>query len=188
MTTNNFIKSDLFILILLAAIQLTIHLLSNDQYGFHRDELATLQDARMLDWGFVAYPPLTPFLGSIELKLSGTSLVGFRFFSALAMSIAIVIAGLMVKELGGARRAQILAALGTATGPLVLIQGALFQYVAFDFLWVVLLSYFTLRLLKTDNPRWWLAMGVVIGLGMMTRYTMGVYAISLVLAVLLTPS
>ena len=186
MKANSFIKSDLFILILLASIKLVLHLLTNNQYGFHRDELAMLHDARNLAWGFIAYPPLTPFLGSIELKLFGASLVGFRAFSALSQSIVMVIAGLMAKELGGSRRAQILAASGTGIGLLTLIQGALFQYVAFDFLWVVLLAYFIICLIKTDNPRWWLAIGTVIGLGMMTRYTMGVYVISLILAVLLT--
>jgi hypothetical protein len=97
-----------------------------------------------------------------------------------------VIAGLMAKELGGSRKAQILAALGAGIGILTLIQGALFQYVAFDFLWFVLLAYFTIRLLKSDDPRWWLAMGAVIGLGMMTRYTMGVYVVGLILATLST--
>jgi 4-amino-4-deoxy-L-arabinose transferase-like glycosyltransferase len=185
---KSFIKSDLFILILLAFARLTLHLLTNHQYGFHRDELATLHDARNLAWGFIAYPPLTPFLGSLELKLFGTSLTGFRFFSALSQSIVMVIAGLMAAELGGSRRAQIFAALGAGIGILSMIQGALFQYVAFDFLWVVLLAYFTLRLLKSDDPRWWLAMGAVIGLGMMTRYTMGVHVVGLILAVLLTPA
>lgn len=185
---KSFYKSDLFILILLAAAKFVLHLLTNHQYGFHRDELAMLHDARNLAWGFVAYPPLTPFIGSIELALFGTSLVGFRFFSALAQSVVMVIAGLMAKELGGSRKAQILAAAGAGIGILTLIQGALFQYVAFDFLWFVLLAYFTIRLLKSDDPRWWLAMGAVIGLGMMTRYTMGVYAVSLVLATLVTPA
>ena len=34
-----------------------VHLLTNRLYGFHRDELRFLSDARHLDWGFVAYPP-----------------------------------------------------------------------------------------------------------------------------------
>ncbi|MBI3166627.1 MAG: glycosyltransferase family 39 protein [Chloroflexi bacterium] len=185
---KSFFKSDLFILILLASAKLILHLLTNHNYGFHRDELANLHDARNLAWGFVAYPPLAPFFGSIELALFGTSLVGYRFFSALATSIVMVIAGLIAKELGGARRAQIFAALGAGIGILCLIQGALFQYVAFDYLWVVLLAYFIIRLLKSDDPRWWLAIGTTIGLGMMTRYTMGVYVLSLVIATLITPA
>lgn len=188
MKSNSFLRSDLFVLILLAAAKLVLHLLTNHQYGFHRDELATLNDARNLAWGFIAYPPLAPFIGRIELELFGASLVGFRFFSALAQSAVMVVAGLMAKELGGGRRAQVFAALGAGIGALTIIQGALFQYVAFDFLWVVLLAYFALRLLKSDDPRWWLGMGAVIGFGMMTRYTMGAHVVSLGLATLLTPA
>ena len=55
--------NDLTVLILLALGKFILHLVANDQYGFHRDELATLDDARFLAWGYVAYPPLTPFLG-----------------------------------------------------------------------------------------------------------------------------
>lgn len=183
---KSFFKSDLFILCLLAAAKFILHLLTNHNYGFHRDELATLHAARNLAWGFISYPPLTPFLGSIELKLFGATTVGFRVFSALSQAIVMVIAGLMAKEFGGSRRVQILAALGAGINVLSIIQGALFQYVAFDFLWVVLIAYFIIRLLNTDDTRWWLAIGAMIGLGMMTRYTMGVYVIALVLATLIT--
>jgi 4-amino-4-deoxy-L-arabinose transferase-like glycosyltransferase len=183
---KSFFKSDLFILCLLAAVKFILHLLTNHNYGFHRDELATLHAARNLAWGFISYPPFAPFLGSIELKLFGATTVGFRVFSALSQAIVMVIAGLMAKEFGGSRRVQILAALGAGINVLSIIQGALFQYVAFDFLWVVLLAYFIIRLLNTDDARWWLAIGAVIGLGMMTRYTMGVYVIALVLSTLLT--
>ncbi|MCL4270905.1 MAG: glycosyltransferase family 39 protein [Anaerolineales bacterium] len=185
---KSFFKSDLFILILLASAKFALHLLTNHNYGFHRDELATLHDARQLAWGYIAYPPLTPFLASIELKLFGTSLVGFRFFSALAQSAVMVMAGLTAKELGGSRITQILSALGAGIGILTLIQGALFQYVAFDFLWVVLLGYLFMRLINTDDPRWWIAIGIVIGMGMMTRYTMGVHVIALIIAVIATPA
>ncbi len=71
--------TDILILIAFAALKLVFHLLVNTGYGFHRDELATLVDARHLDWGYVAYPPLTPLIGRIELILFGTSLTGFRF-------------------------------------------------------------------------------------------------------------
>lgn len=47
-------------LVFIAALPFTIHVATNGQYGFHRDELQTLDDARHLDWGFVAYPPITP--------------------------------------------------------------------------------------------------------------------------------
>src|SRR5260370_5237667 len=95
----DFFRSDLGVLVLLAIARLTLHIATNGQYGFHRDELQTLDDARHLDWGFVAYPPITPLIGRFELILFGTSLVGFRAFSAIDVSIVMVLAGLIAKEL-----------------------------------------------------------------------------------------
>jgi hypothetical protein len=57
--------NDLGVLALLALARLLVHTLTNDQYGFHRDELATLDDARELAWGYVAYPPVTPFIAHL---------------------------------------------------------------------------------------------------------------------------
>ena len=184
--TTNAKLNDISILILLALGKFLLHLLTNNQYGFHRDELATLDDARFLAWGFVAYPPFTPFLARIQLELFGTSLVGFRVFSSLAQSIAMVIAGLITGELGGSRRSQVITAIAVAIAPMSLISGALFQYVSFDYLWWVLIAYFMIRLLKSENPRWWLAIGLVIGIGMMTKYTIIYLVAGLVGGILLT--
>jgi 4-amino-4-deoxy-L-arabinose transferase-like glycosyltransferase len=80
--------------------------ITGGRYGFQRDELATLDDARHLAWGYVAYPPVTPLFGRLSLLLFGTSLAGFRFFAALAQAIALVLTGLMARELGGQRWAR----------------------------------------------------------------------------------
>ena len=172
--------------ILLASALLLLHCLTNGRYGFHRDELATLDDARHLAWGYVGYPPLTPLLGRLALELFGPSLVGVRFFSALAMSCAMVLAGLMARELGGSRSAQLVTSLAVAIAPLSLVQGALFQYVSFDYLWWVLTAYLSLRLAKSGDPRWWLGIGAAIGLGMMTRYTMAFLVAGIAVGVLAT--
>lgn len=177
---------DLAVLIWLALARLILHLLTNGQYGFHRDELAALDYARQLDWGYVDYPPVLPFIGRFALELFGPSLIGVRFFSALAQSIAIVLTGLMARELGGSRWAQFFAALCVFTASSSIIISSLFQYVSFDYLWWVLTAYLTIRLCKTQDPRWWLAIGATIGLGMLTKYTMGFFALGVVGGVLLT--
>ena len=172
--------------ILLASALLLLHCLTNGRYGFHRDELATLDDARDLAWGYVGYPPVTPSVGRLALELFGPSLVGVRFFSALAMSCGIVLAGLMAQELGGSRTAQLVTSLAVAIAPLSLIQGALFQYVSFDYLWWVLTAYLTLRLLKSEDLRWWLGIGAAAGLGAMTKYTMAFLIAGVAVGVLAT--
>lgn len=148
-----------------------VHLMTNGRYGFHRDEFQFLSDARHLDWGFVAYPPFTPFVERVGLQLFGVSLIGLRLFSVIAQALAIVMTGLMARELGGGRLAQVTAALTVATSGLPVFEGTEFQYSSFDYLWWVLIAYFVIRLLKTENPRWWLAIGVFVGLGLMTKYT-----------------
>ncbi len=178
--------TDLCLLVAFATLKLVLHVLVNTRYGFHRDELATLSDARHLDWGYVAYPPLTPLIGRMELILFGTSLTGFRFFAALAQSIAIVITGLMARELGGKRGAMFIAAGATAIAPISIGASALFQYVSFDYLWFVLLAYFVVRLIRSEDPRWWLGIGVILGLAIETKYTAAVFIVGLLCGVLAT--
>src|SRR5450631_3845852 len=131
----------------MAAAVALLHLLTNSRYGFHRDELQFLSDALHLDWGFVPYPPLTPFLERIGLGIFGVSLVGLRLFSVIAQAAAILVTGLMAQELGGGRLAQGTAALAVALSPLPLFEGTEFQYTTFDYLWWVLTAYFLVRVL-----------------------------------------
>jgi 4-amino-4-deoxy-L-arabinose transferase-like glycosyltransferase len=177
-----------YALFLIALAKILIHLIVNDQYGWHRDELATLDDARYLAWGYVAYPPLTPFIARIGLELFGPALVGIRFFAALAQSAVIILAGLMARELGGSRAAQLVSAVAVAICPVALMSAALFQYVSFDYLWWVLVAYLTLKLLKYEDPRWWLAIGAAIGLGLQTKYTIVFLAAGLAAGIFLTGS
>jgi 4-amino-4-deoxy-L-arabinose transferase-like glycosyltransferase len=177
-------SSDLAILLYLALATVIVHLLTGGRYGFQRDELATLEDARHLAWGYPAYPPVTPFFGRISLELFGTSLRGFRFFAGLAEAGAVVLTGLMTLQLGGQRWAQVVAAM--AAVPFCLGGGALMQYVSFDYLAWVLVAYFTLRLLKSDDARWWMAIGGAIGFGMLSKYSMPFLVAGLVAGVLFT--
>ena len=157
--------------VVIAAVVALVHLLTNHNYGLHRDELQVLSDARHLDWGFVPYPPLTPVVERIGLGIFGVSLVGLRLFSVIAQALVVVVAGLMARELGGGRLAQVAAALAVALSPVPLFEGTEFQYTTFDNLWWVLIAYFMIRLLKTENPRWWLAIGATVGIGLLTKYT-----------------
>ncbi|HEX7418867.1 MAG TPA: glycosyltransferase family 39 protein, partial [Thermoanaerobaculia bacterium] len=69
---------------------------------------------------------------------------------------------------------------------LSLVASSLFQYVAFDYLWWVLIAYLIVRLVESNDPRWWLAIGTTIALGVMTKYTMAFYVAGLVVGVLLS--
>ena len=156
--------SDTALLIYIALATVVLHLIIGNRYGIHRDELATLEDARHLAWGYPAYPPVTPFFGRISLELFGTSIRGFRFFANVAQAIAVVLTGLMARDMGARRGAQLVAAV--AAVPFCLGGGYEMMYVAFDALAWVLTAYFVVRLLASEDPRWWLGIGAGIGFGM----------------------
>ncbi len=164
-------QRDLTVLFGIATLCALAHIATNGRYGFHRDELQFLSDARHLDWGFVSYPPMTPFLEHIGLSLFGLSLIGLRMFSVVAQVFVIVISGLMARDLGGGRLAQAATALAVALSPLPIFEATEFQYTSFSFLWFALIAWFTIKLLKTDNPRWWLGIGAAVGLGLLTKYS-----------------
>ena len=168
----------------LALATVIAHVLTGGRYGFHRDELATLDDARHLAWGYVAYPPVTPFFGRLSLELFGESLRGFRFFAALADGAAVWITALMARQMRGGRWAQILAAL--ASLPFSIGAGALMQYVSFDYLSWVLTAYFTVCALASEDARWWMAAGAAIGLGMLAKYSIPFFAAGLIAGLALT--
>ncbi len=181
-------KNDNLILLLMALGAVFLHIVLNGQYGFHRDELDFIMNARQLDWGYVAYPPITPLFARIGLVLFGESLRGLRVLPALAQGITMVLAGLMARDMGGKRNAQLMAAFAVFIAPMSLIGGTVIMYFAFDYLWWVLVGFFLVRLLATDDPRYWLGIGAGIGLGMMTKYTMAFWVIGLIVAILVTPA
>ena len=185
---ENNTRTEMATLLAIAGAVALLHLFTNGRYGFHRDELQFLSDARHLDWGFVAYPPVTPLLERIGLEMFGVSLVGLRLFSVIAQSAAIVLAGLMARELGGKRLAQVASAVSVALSPLPLFEGTEFQYSSFDYLWWVWIAYLVVRLLQSGDARWWVGIGAVLGLGLETKYTILFYIVGILGGMVLTPA
>jgi 4-amino-4-deoxy-L-arabinose transferase-like glycosyltransferase len=80
------------------------------------------------------------------------------------------------------------AALAAAIGGVAFGGGRLFQYVSFDYLWWVAAAYFMVRLHASGDPRWCLAIGAAIGLGMLTKYAMMFLTAGIATGFLLTPA
>ena len=179
-------KTDNLILLLMAFGAVIFHILLNGQYGFHRDELDFIMNGRQLAWGYISYPPVTPFFAHLGLELFGESLRGLRVLPAIAQGIVMVLAGLMARDMGGKRNAQILTAFTVFIAPVSLMGGTVIMYFAFDYLWWVTVAFFIVRLLATDDPRYWLGIGAGIGFGMLTKYTMAFWVAGLIVAVLAT--
>jgi hypothetical protein len=169
-----------------AACVLVLELALASSYGFHRDELYFLDCARHLQGSYVDQPILTPLLARVSLWLFGVSLVGLRMWSSLAAAATVVVAGLLARELGGGRAAQLLAAVATATMPVLLAAGHTMGTTPIDILAWASLSLVVVRIGRTGNPRGWLFAGVVLGIGLANKHSVGFFAVAIVLGAILS--
>jgi 4-amino-4-deoxy-L-arabinose transferase-like glycosyltransferase len=158
----------------------------SDRYGFDRDELYFFDSARHLQASYVDQPVLTPLLARVTLWLFGVSEVGLRLWPALAAWGTVIAGGLTAREFGGSRRAQLLAAIGLATMPVLLAADHLAGPTAFDLLAWAGLALIVARIGRTGDLRWWLAAGAVLGLGLANKHSIGFFGLALLAGALLT--
>jgi hypothetical protein len=154
------------------------------RYGFDRDELYFLDCARHLQASYVDQPVLAPLLAWVSLKLFGVSLPGLRVWPALAAWATVVVAGLTAREFGGTRRAQLLAAVGPI--PILLGNDHLANTTPYELLAWAGLALVVARIGRTGDCRWWLAGGLVAGLGVTDDHSMIFFAIALATGALLS--
>jgi hypothetical protein len=174
-------------LALLALAKLLLHLATSSGYGFFRDEFYYLACTEHLALGYVDHPPLSIALLWLSRAILGDSLLAIRFLPALAGAATVFTTGIIARELGGRRAAQMLAALAAFIAPLYLALNHFFSMNAFDLLFWVLLAYLAVRMLARNEPRLWLAFGAIAGLGLENKVSVAFLAFGLVVGLLATP-
>ncbi len=164
----------------IAAAFVAVEMAAAARYGLHRDELYFLACARHLAWGYVDQPPFVPAVARVAVSLFGTSAFGLRILPAAFGGVTIVLCAATARELGGGRRAQLFAALAAATSPQVLGTFHLLSTAAFDLFFWVSITFLVVRLLRTENERWWIAIGTVAGIGLLNKFNVAFLAFGLV--------
>ncbi len=156
-------------------------------YGAHRDEFYYLAGGHHLAWGYVDHPPLVPWIYRLGETVFGHSIPALHVFPALIGGAVVVLGALLARELGGRRRAQVLAATVAAFGPLYGTTSHFLSTVTLDIVFWALASLFVVRIVRTGDVRWWLAVGVVCGAGLLNKHTMAFWIMGAVVGLLATP-
>lgn len=180
------ISNDLRIPFFLALLQLALQTAFHGNYGYFRDELYYIVCSDHLAFGYVDQPPLSIAILWVNRSFLGDSLHGLRFLPALVGSGVVVLAALMARQLGGTRFAQGLAALSVVATHGLIGHGKFFSMNPFDVLFWTLAGFSVIVILGDDKPKLWILFGLVVGLGLLNKYSMGFLVIGLVVGLLLT--
>jgi hypothetical protein len=173
----------------LALVKMFIHLAVNitGGYGIFRDEFYYLACTENMAWGYVDQPPFSVAMLWLNKQLFGDSLFAIRLLPAVIGAVVVFVAGLMAKELGGKKFSQVLASISVITAPLILGVNSNFSMNSFDLLFWTLAFYLIIHIVKEDNPKHWLLLGVVIGLGLLNKISVLWLGAGLVAGLTLTP-
>jgi hypothetical protein len=172
----------------IAAAAFAVEMAVSARYGYARDELYFLAAGHHLAFGYVDQPPLTPLLARISAAVTGNTLVGFRVLPALALAALVVATATMSRLLGAGRTGQLLAALAAATCGEYL--GAMHELTTTtpDFVFWAITLLLVMRLLESQDPRWWVAIGGCVGIGSEAKWNIGFLAAALAAGFLATGS
>jgi 4-amino-4-deoxy-L-arabinose transferase-like glycosyltransferase len=110
------------------------------RYGYFGDEYYFLSAGARPAAGYADQPPMLPLLAAALQHLAPGNLVVLRLPATLLTAAEVVVAALIAAELGGRRRAQVIAAVATAASPYLLATGHLLATSTVDpFCWAVAL-------------------------------------------------
>lgn len=162
-----------------------LHAACAGHYGIFRDELYFVVCGQHLTWGYVDQPPGAAVLARLAWWLSGDgdSVFRFRVIASFIHAGSVLITGALARRLGGLGFAATLASLCVAVAPVQLAQGHLVTMNVIEIFFWVLTAFFTVRAVQED-PRWFLASGVALGLSILTKYSAVFFAVTLLVGLL----
>ena len=171
----------------IAAAQFAVLVATSTRYGYHRDELYFIVAGSHPALGYPDQPPLVPLI-SWAMHSLWHSLVLLRLPSALVAATTTLLSGVIAREVGGGRRAQLVAAGCTASSGFALAVGHFVTTTTPDLLSTTALLWLVIRALMRRSALPMLAAGIVVGLGVEAKPQVGfVAAVVVGLLLLLGP-
>jgi len=179
---------DWVILMGLATATFLLHLAAITRYDYFRDEFYYMACGEHLDWGYVDQPPFAALMIHIVRWVLGDSLFAIRLLPALCGALVVSLTGVITRELGGGRFAQVLAALAVMVGPVYLTVSHFYSMNCFDHLFWALAVYTLVKIIKRDWEKGWVWFGLLAGAALMNKYSMGFLGLGLIAGLALTPA
>jgi len=174
----------------LCLAQLAIYSLTSGPlaYGSMNDEFYYLACASRLAWGYVDHPPLSIALLALVRPLLGDSTLALSLLPALAACANLALLALLARELGGGRTAQALAAVAAFSAPVYQAVAGFYSMNAFEPpIWTAA-AWLLARIGNGAGTRTWIALGALLGLGLLNKISVLWLGFGLALGLVLTPA
>jgi len=163
-----------------------LHLLTANRYGYFRDELYYAACGQHLAWGYVDHAPLIAVVCWFARRLMGDSLYALRLFPALSAAAKVLLTAWMVRELGGRRFAQFLAAVVIFFCPIYLTMDSFLSMNSFEPLFWMGCVAVAMRIVNGGSPRLWLLFGAIAGVGILNKHSTLFFGLAFFLGLLFT--
>lgn len=160
---------------ILAAIfmvaKICIHLFSAGVYELHRDEMLYFNMGVHPASGYLTVPPVTGMLAFVVKSVFGWSVIGLRLLPALFGAATLYLVARFIYEMKGGITALLIASITFLATPGFLLLFSVFTPNAFEVFFWTLAIFFIFRLIKTENPKYWILIGAVLGISFLTKYS-----------------
>lgn len=160
------------------------------RYPVFRDEFYYLACSHHLAWGYVDHPPLSIFVLAGWTALFGDSLASLRFLPSLAGAATLLMVSDLAGLLTGSAFARTFAAVAMLAAPTVFGITGFYSMNAFDlvfWLGAILIVAHMCRSDATARAKLWPLLGLVLGLGLLNKLSVGALGAGIAAATILTP-
>jgi hypothetical protein len=105
---------------------------------------------------------------------------------ALSISATVFITGLTARRLGGSLASMLLAGLAVMVMPVMQLFGSFYSMNAYEPLIWTTVVFFVVKMIQEENSKYWLHIGILMGLGLEMKHTIVLYGIALLIGFLIS--
>lgn len=167
-------RADFYIL-LLALINVFIHLLVINNLEYHRDELLYFSLGLHPAAGYETVPPMIGWMAWLLQNIFGHGLFAVRILPAIMSGVMILLTATIAGDLGGSAYARILSAVGFTIAGFALRTFSLFMPVFLDVFFWTLIIFLLIRYVNSGKEKYLLYFGIAAGFSVLNKYLIGVF-------------
>lgn len=172
---------------IIALFGIAFQMWAGQNYDMFRDEFYYIECTKHLAFGYVDHPPFSILKLSAWIGMFGDSLFSIRIIPSVLFGFLIILVSLLTIQMNGSSFASIISALAVMSSPQILGITGFYSMNSFELFFWALLFLILVVIIKGADKRLWLLFGVLLGFGLLNKFSIGILAVALNLSMYFTP-